>query len=665
MSEYTARTEASSAGPGTARATVLFAIVGLLAYFSSLHGDYLLDDQRFTSDPNIGRPFHSSMAPRPLIALSLAVNYWIDGLNPRGYHALNLAVHVLSGIFLFELVRRALLSPRFEGRLNAQAGWIGLIAGLLWLAHPLNTQAVTYIIQRCESTMGLFFLASLWCYVRGATAERGTWWFAGSFLACALGAGCKEMMLTLAPLALLYDVTFVTGSWREALRRRWLVLGLLLVPPIVGILALALTGFFTDPSGTVGFGVKVFTPYTYALTQTEVILYYLRLAFVPVGLTLDYLDWKPCTSISQCWPSVAAVSVLVAVTTYGVWRKAAWAFPLAWFLVILAPTSSIVPVQDAAFEHRMYLPLAGLVALVVCGTAAAAARWAVLDSRMLAALGCAVILLLGLMTAARNEEYSSVSGLLADNAQKRPGNGRVRLNLAIQQFASGNVSGADANLNEAMRLPLQLPMLRVEHVKVLRESGRTAEAVQLAQQVAAERPESHEATYELGLSLLADNRMAEALPQLQRAAEGMPGNKFALLHYGVALQQSGQTAKAEAELKAARNLDPRYADQLIRTARTVALDPDAKPSHLRLASWYAAAACKMTVAPSVEFMDTYGITLARMGKFTDAVAEAKQAAALARTRGDEYLATRIEARMALFKDGKPYLPEQRKASAQP
>lgn len=636
-------------GPGHGRAAVLFALVGLFAYFNSLHGDYLLDDYRFTNEPRIGHPFGNAMAARPVISLSLAVNYWIDGLNPRGYHAMNLFAHVLAGFILYDLVRLSLLAARFGGRFDSSAGWIGLVAGLVWMVHPLNTQSVTYIIQRCESFMGLFFLASLWCYVRGATAERGLRWNIAAVLLCALGAGCKEMMIVLAPLALLYDRAFLTGSWRESLRR-WPMMLLLALPPVAGLAALAFTGFFTDPAGTVGFGVKVYTPYTYALTQTEVILHYLRLSLLPVGLTLDYLDWKPCTSLADCWASVSAIAILVAITAVGVLRNFAWAYPAAWFFICLAPTSTIVPVQDAAFEHRMYLPLAGVVALVVCGVANFA------RGRVVGYAGGVVILALGLMTAARNEDYSSASRLLADNAAKRPANGRVRLNLAIQLFGSGDVAGAEAQLNEALKLPLQLPALRSEHIKVLREAGKTAEAVEVSRQMLAARPDSVDASYELGLSLLTDNRPAEALPYLQQAAEKGPSNKFARLHYAIALARTDQLSKARPEYQATHGTDPGYADQLIAAARRIANDPDAKPSHLRLALWYADAACSMKTPNTAEFLDTLAMCESRMGRFDEAVTAATRAAEQARSRGDVYLAARCEAHAALYRQHKPNLP---------
>ncbi|HEY2909890.1 MAG TPA: hypothetical protein VGI99_06570 [Gemmataceae bacterium] len=657
MTDVNSQSDSATPGPGTARAVVLFALVGLFAYFNSLHGAFLLDDDRFARDENIGKPFKSEMAARPVISLSLAIDYWIDGRNPRGYHAMNIAVHILAGLFLYDLICRTLLAPRFGGQFDRWAGWIGLSAGLIWLVHPLNTQAVTYVIQRCESFMGMFFLASLWCYVRGAWSSRGRWWFLAAAICCAFGAGCKELMIALPPLALLYDRTFITGSWRESLRRRWLILGLLAVPPIAGLLALALTGFFTDSAGTVGFGVKIYTPYTYALTQTEVILHYLRLAFVPTGLTLDYLDWKPCTSLRDCWLSTSIVLGLLAITALGVLFRTAWSFPAAWFFVILAPSSSIVPVQDAAFEHRMYLPLAGVVALFAGTIAWAALRWRPASGRSLGIGAGIAIFALGLLTAARNEDYSSPQRLFADNAAKRPANGRVRLNLAVQLFGAGDVAGAEEQLAEAFRLPLRLPSLRGEQVKVLREAGRSADAVAEARKMHQEQPDSIAAAYELGLSLLVDGQAAEAAPLLKRAAEESPGNKFYRLHNGIALLATGRETDADAEFRSTAAMDPKYAALLNQTSRRIANDPEAKKSNLRLAAWYAAASCRMSDDPSAEFRDTHALTLARVGRFPEAATEATRAAEQARRDGDNYRAERIEARAALFRAGKSFLPE--------
>jgi Flp pilus assembly protein TadD len=643
---------------------VLIALAGLFAYYNSLHGAYVLDDGRLLTDPDIDHPFYSSMAPRPVVSISFALNHRLDGFQPRGYHLFNLLVHVAAAITLFDLVRRTLRLPHFAGRFADWSGWVGLASALLWLVHPLQTQSVTYIIQRCESMMGMFFLLALWCFLRGATAvRRKAWWYAGAFLACALGSGCKELMLALPPLALVYDRTFLSGSWRQALRARWPVFLALSIPPVIGIGALVLTGFMTDPKGTVGFGVKVYTPTTYLLTQTTVILHYLRLSFWPVGLTIDYLDWPPARTLADCWPAALAVGGMLLATTYGVIRGRAWGFLGAWFFLILAPTSSFIPLQDAVFEHRMYLPLAAVVVLVVTGVSRVAvvlAGWTGgrrVYGVALAGTVAATAAVLAFMTVVRNEDYSSPSTLYADNVAKRPHNARVRQNLAIHLFAEGRVAEAAEQLAAAQTLLLHLPNLQTEHVRILRESGQATEAAEAAAKFLAAQPDSDEIVFELGLSLLADGRPAEAEPYLRRAAEKQPTNKFARAHHGVSLMQTGHLPAADAEFQASHALDPSYAGQLIRTARRTALSPDAKPANLRLVAWYADAACRMQPEPSAEYLDTLAICQARAGHYPEAVVSAGKAAAAARKRGDEYLASRIDARASLFRAGKPYLPE--------
>jgi tetratricopeptide (TPR) repeat protein len=192
---------------------------------------------------------------------------------------------------------------------------------------------------------------------------------------------------------------------------------------------------------------------------------------------------------------------------------------------------------------------------------------------------------------------------------------------------------------------------------VLRESGRVGDAVQLARLLLDARPDSNDDAFELGLSLLADNKPSESLPYLKRAAEKLPANKFAHLNYGIALEENDRINEAVAEYHAVRDLDSAYVAQLALAARRIANDPDAKPSQLRTAARYASAACRMSDSPSVVYLDTYAIALARLGKYREAVNESTKAADLARVKGDTYLASRIEARTASFRVGKPYLPE--------
>jgi len=164
---------------------------GLLAYCNSFTGGFFHDD--FTSipeNPTIQRlwPIWQALSPphrgeltvegRPLINLSLAINYALGGYNVWGYHALNLTVHILAGLTLLGIVRRTLRQPALRDRFGAAANELGLATAVLWTVHPLQTESVTYIVQRAESIMGLFYLLTLYCFIRGAEsplAGNGKW----------------------------------------------------------------------------------------------------------------------------------------------------------------------------------------------------------------------------------------------------------------------------------------------------------------------------------------------------------------------------------------------------------------------------------------------------------------------------------------------------------
>src|SRR5262249_423258 len=156
-----------------------------------------------------------------------------------------------------------LLLDRIPAHYRARASGLALAVALIWLVHPLQTQAVTYVIQRCESLMGLFYLLTIYCVLRGATSDVPLRWYAGAVLICALGAGCKEVMITTSAVILTYDWVFLRPSLRELVRRRgWLYVALIL-PPLVGAGWLWARGLFTETAATVGFGIRTSTPWTY------------------------------------------------------------------------------------------------------------------------------------------------------------------------------------------------------------------------------------------------------------------------------------------------------------------------------------------------------------------------------------------------------------------
>ncbi|MGD1021058.1 MAG: hypothetical protein ABSA12_17265, partial [Verrucomicrobiia bacterium] len=201
---------------------LLLVLTGLWAYHNSLTGPFIYDDWlSIQKNPTIRHlwPIWQPLSPphaggitvegRPLINLSLAVNYAIGGTNVRGYHALNLAIHILAGLTLFGIVRRTLLQPRLRERFGAVADELALAVALIWTVHPLQTESVTYIIQRAESMMGLFYLLTLYGFIRGTASPLPRLWHGLCIGACALGMASKEVMVSAPLMVMLYDRTFV------------------------------------------------------------------------------------------------------------------------------------------------------------------------------------------------------------------------------------------------------------------------------------------------------------------------------------------------------------------------------------------------------------------------------------------------------------------------
>jgi len=441
---------------------------GLLAYSNSLAGPFIFDDASSIPDnPTIRRlwpiwrvlspPRQSTAAGRPVLNFSLAVNYAVSGLDVWSYHATNLAIHVLAGLTLFGVIRRTLTRKRLGASIGRAATPLAAICALIWVVHPLHTEAVTYVIQRAESLMGMLYLLTLYCAIRSFTSPRRPWWQAAAVACCALGMGTKEVMVT-APLAvLIYDRLFVARSWRELLAGRWRLYAALAATWVL-LAVLVATG---PRSQSAGFGIEQRGPLGYAATQFGVILHYLRLAFWPRPLVLDYL-WPTAKGFAAIAAPAAGVVLLLAATAAGLRYLPPAGFCGIWFFLVLAPSSSFVPIVDAAFEHRMYLPLAGVVTLVVVGAyalaAAIARRSAAARSSRSAAtlLGCALAaaaaLALGAATFARNRDYHSDLAIWQDTAAKRPGNFRALDHVGAALGRLGRYDEAIDVFNHALEL---------------------------------------------------------------------------------------------------------------------------------------------------------------------------------------------------------------------
>ena len=533
---------------------LLIAAAALAAYANSFTGPFVLDDlPSIAANPTIrhlGAALRPSAATtgggRPILNLSLAINYAISGSAVWSYHALNLAIHVLAGLALFGIIRRAL-----ERRTGTAAPSIAFAAALLWILHPLQTESVTYIVQRAESLMGLFYLLTLYCFIRGSGTEgvRARRWYALSIAACLLGMGTKEVMVSAPLVALLYDRTFLAGGFREAWRRR--------APVYAGLgctwLVLAYLVFSAHGrGGTAGFGSAVAWQ-SYALTQLPAIAHYLRLCFWPHPLVFDYGTALATFSLYVVLCGLL-VACLVALTAWALFRRPALGFLGASFFAILAPSSSFIPVAtETMAEHRMYLPLAPVSALVVIGIY----RWL---GR--AALPVCMALAAGLLwtTWQRNETYRSEMGLWADTVNRRPDNDRARTNLGNALSAQGRTAEAIVQFEEALRLNPLGADARNDLGNAFNAQGRTAEANAQFEEAQRLNPDSIEAHNNLGNALNAQGRAPEAIAQYEEALRINPDYAEAHNNLANVLNAQGRSAEAIVHFEAALRLKPEVAE---------------------------------------------------------------------------------------------------------
>ncbi len=563
--------------PGRLFAAAIITIATAAVYANSWSGPFVFDDQasilhndsiRHLSD--LGAIFSPpgegfTVDGRPILNLSLAINYAISGTQGWSYHALNVVIHILAALTLFGIVRRTLgrtIGVRGVGNETGTVGVsdasvLGMAVSLLWALHPLQTESVTYVIQRAESLMGLFYLLTTYCFIRAAEASPGPTalrWSALSWLACFVGMGTKEVMVSAPLMVFLYDGIFVSAGWRAALLRRWKYYALLALTTGV-LLALALrTG---SRGGTSGFGIDV-TPWMYWQTQFQAVAHYLWLSFWPGTLIFDYgVRWT--SGLADVLPYAVIVGLLVVATGVALWRRHATGFLGAFFFAILAPTSIVPGNRQTLAEHRMYLPLAAVIVLVVVG-----ANRLIADAHRRKFLATAwlplalIALPLAAVTVHRNEIYRSELTLYRDTVAGRPGNASAHTNLGNALRNARRYEEAIVEYEEALRLRTDSPQVHYDLAGAFSASGQLLQAIVHYEEALRLKPEYAEAHNNLGIALARSGRDGEAIGHLSEAVRLNPASPEAHLNFGLVLIRTGRLSEAIEEYRQTLRLDPGF-----------------------------------------------------------------------------------------------------------
>ncbi len=554
---------------------ITVAIVAVHA--NGLDGPFVFDDVTSIADnPAVHslwppwRPFQTppdrTVSGRPVAALTLAINHALGGLNPRGYHLFNVALHLANALLAFSLIRRTLEG----GRLGASAARaclpIAAVVATVWGVHPLAGSCVTYVIQRTELLVGFFLLVTLLAVSAGAGAARSSRWSVVAVAACAAGMGSKEVMVAAPILVLLFDGIFLAPSIAAALRAR---------PGLYAGLASTWLVFFgliaMSPHGkSAGFSLAELSAWEYARSQPGVILYYLRLAGWPSPLSIDYSDWRVPYPVTQIIPVAGVVAALVAGSAWGLLRRSWLGYLGAWFFLILAPSSSIVPLlNELAAERRMYLPLLAVVALAV-----ASATWmmraipATGARRVVATvLVAGVVTALGATTSRRNAAFRSDVALWSATVSARPFSARARNNLGHALFRLGRVAEAIPHLARAVALDPDYADARSNLGAAFYTAGRISDAIPELTRAIRIDPDQVEAHYNLALAFHVEERLDEAIREYRETLRLAPGELDARANLGVALASLGRNEEAVTQLREVLRRDPGHGNARVALER--------------------------------------------------------------------------------------------------
>ncbi|MBI5772082.1 MAG: tetratricopeptide repeat protein [Verrucomicrobia bacterium] len=622
----------------------------LAAYHDSFAGPFVFDDfASITNNPTIRHlwppggwlnpPAGAGVGGRPVANLSFALNYAISGSGVWSYHALNLLLHGANSLLLLGLVRHSLSLPALARRFGPAALQLATGGAVLWAIHPLHPASVTYLSQRTELLMALWYLLTLYGFLRGAAPGAPPAWLAVSVMACALGMATKEVMVTAPLVVLWFDRIFVAGTlraaWRErrayylALAATWLLLALLMV-------GLSERG--------VGFGFQL-KWWSYAGASCYALFTYLKLAVWPDPLVFDY--GPNVVDGLAIAPFALAISVLLAGTVALVWLRPRAGFIAVWFFGLAAPASSVVPiVRQLVAENRAYLPLAATAIALVLGLhVLSGRRWLF----PVLATGAA----LGLLTDRRNRTFRTELALWADTVAKRPANWRAHNCLAAALTQAGRLDEAITHYDASLRLRPDLAETEYNLGNTLLLAGKISDAIAIYEAAFQLEPWRADVPTNLGNALVQAGRPADARAYFEAALRAAPD--LVAAHQGLANAWSGtgDFDRALVHYERALHLDPELADahngrgnaltHLGRSAEAQAalatalrLQPDFAEAHYNLGDAFALAARPDDAIPHYEAYlrrrpadptahHNLGTVLAQVGRIGEARARYEEA----------------------------------------
>ncbi|HTR77827.1 MAG TPA: tetratricopeptide repeat protein [Gemmatimonadaceae bacterium] len=565
-------------------AWMIILVLTTVAYLPAIRGPFHFDDTIIDRDsttrslrPSIALhpTAQTSVAGRPVVNYTLAINHAVNdalGVDARGpnatlgYHVLNVLLHLACATLLLGVLRRTLRRQQVSARWAEHADLFAIIIAGIWTLHPLQSEAVDYVIQRTELIVSLCYLATVYASIRAwdaASPRRRRAWYAVAVAACLAGMGSKEVMFSAPVMIVLYDRAFRLSSWRAIVSGGRLAFYGALLATEVWLVALIAGGGRSD---TVGFHLGV--PWTaYFYSQGWAIAHYIKLFLWPAGQSVDYGwsvvgGWRPV-------PGLLMLTAFAAATLVAWTRPARWGwFGLlgSWFFLLLAPSSSIVPITtEIAAERRVYLALVAVVILtviagdVVFRRLASVAVGASHARRRAIGVAAGGILAVGLASAtfARSGTYRDLDTLWRNVTVNAPDNPRGWDNLARQELAHDPPREAEAaaDLRQAIAVDSTYGPAWYNLGLIDLREGHSTDATRLFARAMAIDPNNPQAVAAYGNALVGAGEPARAIPLLERVAAGATSDQ-ALIDVGCAYEAAGRLSDAIKAFRAALRISP-------------------------------------------------------------------------------------------------------------
>jgi tetratricopeptide (TPR) repeat protein len=595
---------------------VILAGLAFLLYANSFRVPWQFDDKPNIVD-NLTVHLHSFSSDQFLRLLTesysesirffsyftFALNFYFGGLNVFGYHLVNLLIHITAGVLVFWFISLTLGLPSQRGRYDSIRFKVAFLTSLIFIVHPVQTQSVTYIVQRMTSMASMFYLLAMILYIKGrlSSERRQILYYGGMGLSGLLSIFSKENAFILPIFIALYEVFFFSrreGRFlhRERLRMFLVLLGL----GLVGLLLL--WGKYIHVIEE-GYRYRDFTMSERVLTQLRVVLYYLSLLVYPhpSRLNLDY-DFLVSKSLFDPISTLLSLMAILFFIGVGIWKMKKWpilSFFIFWYFGNLVIESSIMPLE-MVYEHRLYLPCIGPVFLFSLLLVRLWEKWIPFEQRNREAIFAGAVILIvfpfSWSTVERNSVWRSELQLWTDCVKKSPQKGRPHYNLGNSYYAGGQIDKAIGEFELSLKLDPKMAPAHFNLGVIDYNQGRFDDAVRRFKKAISINPQYAQAYVSLGEVYYRTERNDEATADFEMALKVEPYNARAINNLGLVFLRRGDLDGALLRFKKAVMVDPNHIEAhvnlaeayvregrldqgLLEIRKAIALNPDYGDAH--------------------------------------------------------------------------------------